>query len=141
MLHAIGDLLCSVGVLLAALIVYFYPQWQIVDPICTLVFGIVAISTTIGILRDIFRVLMQATPDHISLVAVRERIIKVNGVQGVDCKVWALSMGEHVASIQVTVGKSSDMYQLEWIIEQIEQLLRDEFDVTETTIETRMSRD
>ena len=39
-LHAITDLVQSIGVLVAGIIIYFKPHWQIADPICTFIFAI-----------------------------------------------------------------------------------------------------
>ncbi|NWT80473.1 ZNT8 protein, partial [Lanius ludovicianus] len=57
--HAIGDLFQSISVLISALIIFFKPQYKIADPICTFVFSIFVLSTTIPILRDILTVLME----------------------------------------------------------------------------------
>ncbi|NXY20383.1 ZNT8 protein, partial [Atrichornis clamosus] len=57
--HAIGDLVQSISVLISALIIFFKPQYKIADPICTFVFSIFVLATTITILRDILTVLME----------------------------------------------------------------------------------
>ncbi|NWW91476.1 ZNT8 protein, partial [Rhynochetos jubatus] len=57
--HAIGDLFQSVSVLISALIIFFKPEYKIADPICTFVFSIFVLATTITILRDILTVLME----------------------------------------------------------------------------------
>ncbi|NWW05245.1 ZNT8 protein, partial [Oreocharis arfaki] len=57
--HAIGDLFQSISVLISALIIFFKPQYKIADPICTFVFSIFVLATTIPILRDILSVLME----------------------------------------------------------------------------------
>ncbi|NXA64704.1 ZNT8 protein, partial [Mohoua ochrocephala] len=57
--HAIGDLFQSISVLISALIIFFKPQYKIADPICTFVFSIFVLATTIPILRDILTVLME----------------------------------------------------------------------------------
>ncbi|CAN6718385.1 unnamed protein product [Malus baccata var. baccata] len=46
-LHVLGDSIQSIG-----------PEWKIVDLICTLVFSIIALATTIRMLRNILEVLM-----------------------------------------------------------------------------------
>lgn len=51
-IHVVGDVLQSVGVFVAALVIYFLPTWQLADPICTFIFAIVVLATTIAILRD-----------------------------------------------------------------------------------------
>ncbi|NXX25208.1 ZNT8 protein, partial [Nicator chloris] len=57
--HTIGDLFQSISVLISALIIFFKPQYKIADPICTFVFSIFVLATTITILRDILTVLME----------------------------------------------------------------------------------
>jgi len=37
------------------------PEWKLADPICTFVFSIIVLITTIHILRDILVVLMEGT--------------------------------------------------------------------------------
>lgn len=61
MLHAIGDLLCSVGVLISAIVIVYKPEWKWIDPLCTFVFAFVAICTTFPALSDILSVLVQGT--------------------------------------------------------------------------------
>lgn len=51
-IHVVGDVLQSVGVFIAALVIYFIPSWKLADPICTFVFSIVVLATTITILKD-----------------------------------------------------------------------------------------
>ncbi|NXI33701.1 ZNT8 protein, partial [Sterrhoptilus dennistouni] len=57
--HTIGDLFQSISVLISALIIFFKPQYKIADPICTFVFSIFVLASTITILRDILTVLME----------------------------------------------------------------------------------
>lgn len=59
-IHVLGDVLQSVGVFIAALLIYFIPSWQLADPICTFVFSIVVLATTITILKDTLLVRLSA---------------------------------------------------------------------------------
>ena len=58
-IHVIGDFVQSLGVFIAALIIYFRPDWKIADPVCTFIFSILVLLTTIRILRDTMNVLME----------------------------------------------------------------------------------
>ena len=58
-IHVIGDFVQSLGVFTAALIIYFKPEWKIVDPICTFIFSVLVLATTITILRNTMNVLME----------------------------------------------------------------------------------
>jgi zinc transporter 2 len=48
-----------VGVLLAGLLIMWKPGWDIIDPICTLLFSVIVLSTTIYIVRDALVVLLE----------------------------------------------------------------------------------
>ncbi len=62
-IHVIGDLIQSVGVLIASGLIWYRPQWRIADPICTFLFSILVLGTTLYIFRDILRILMEGKPD------------------------------------------------------------------------------
>lgn len=51
-IHVLGDVLQSIGVFCAAIIIYFKPNWQLADPICTFIFSIIVLWTTVTILKD-----------------------------------------------------------------------------------------
>ncbi|XP_019288077.2 proton-coupled zinc antiporter SLC30A2 isoform X2 [Panthera pardus] len=59
-IHVVGDFLQSLGILVAAYILYFKPEYKYVDPICTFLFSILVLGTTLTILRDVILVLMEA---------------------------------------------------------------------------------
>ncbi|KAG8506724.1 Zinc transporter 2, partial [Galemys pyrenaicus] len=61
-IHVVGDFLQSLGVLVAAYILYFKPEYKYVDPICTFLFSILVLGTTLTILRDVLLVLMEGNP-------------------------------------------------------------------------------
>ncbi|XP_072187976.1 probable proton-coupled zinc antiporter SLC30A3 isoform X1 [Excalfactoria chinensis] len=104
--HVVGDLLQSVGVLLAATIIYFKPQCKIADPISTLFFSVFVLGSTITILRDVFRVLMEGAPRGMAVTAVTEELLAVNGVRAIhDLHVWALTPSHPLMSVHVAVGE------------------------------------
>ncbi|NXK75224.1 ZNT2 protein, partial [Amazona guildingii] len=57
--HVLGDLLQSVGVLIASYIIFFKPEYKYVDPACTFLFSALVLGTTLSILRDVLLVLME----------------------------------------------------------------------------------
>lgn len=51
-IHVLGDILQSIGVFCAAITIYLKPDWVRADPICTFMFAIIVLCTTIPILKD-----------------------------------------------------------------------------------------
>ncbi|XP_025415832.1 zinc transporter 2-like isoform X2 [Sipha flava] len=91
-IHVLGDIIQSLGVLIAAVVVYFKPEWKIVDPICTFFFSILVLVTTFNILRDTMIVLMEGMPKGVNFVDVLETFMSIDGVVRVhNLRVWALS--------------------------------------------------
>ncbi|XP_019911631.1 zinc transporter 2 isoform X2 [Esox lucius] len=60
-IHVLGDLLQSVGVLVAAIVIFFRPEYKVADPICTFLFSVFVLGTTFTIVRDVFRILMEGS--------------------------------------------------------------------------------
>ncbi|XP_060872413.1 proton-coupled zinc antiporter SLC30A2-like isoform X1 [Metopolophium dirhodum] len=91
-IHVLGDIIQSLGVLIAAVIVYFRPDWKIVDPICTFMFSLLVLVTTFNILRDTMIVLMEGMPKGVNFSDVLETFMSIDGVVRVhNLRVWALS--------------------------------------------------
>ncbi|KAF4101911.1 hypothetical protein G5714_016711 [Onychostoma macrolepis] len=80
-IHVLGDLLQSLGVLLAASIIYFRPEWKIADPVCTFLFSLFVLGTTFTILKDIFKILMEGVPCGVDFDSVKDTLLSVSGVK------------------------------------------------------------
>ena len=70
-----GDAIQSIGVMIAGIIVWIKPEYKIADPICTFIFSIIVLFTTIGILKDAIKVLMEGNFNFNSLPLI---LININ---------------------------------------------------------------
>ena len=77
-IHMIGDIVQSVGVMAAAIIIYVKPTWTIADPICTFLFCVLVLMTTIPIFIDVMGILMETTPDDVEVVDLFNALTKVS---------------------------------------------------------------
>lgn len=92
-LHVLGDLLASVGTIVAALVVAL-TGWLHADPLASLVTTALIVRGAWGLVRESVDVLLEATPAHISLADVRARLEGIEGVQSVhDLHVWTVTSG------------------------------------------------
>jgi zinc transporter 2 len=64
-LHVLTDLIQSVGVAIAGLIMWRKEGVEIIDPICTLLFSIVALYSTIPLLSRVFLILFEGVPSQV----------------------------------------------------------------------------
>jgi len=108
-IHVLGDLMQSVGVLTAALIIYFRPDWKIVDPICTFLFSILVLITTLTIMKDTMLALMEGVPPGMDYNEVEDTLKQLNEVEAVhDMKIWALSMERPALSAHLAIKPCYD---------------------------------
>lgn len=63
MLHVMGDCIMSIGIIVAATIIYIWPQAWMIDPICTYLFGVIVMFTTYPVTKRCIQVLMEGTPE------------------------------------------------------------------------------
>ncbi|NXT11313.1 ZNT4 protein, partial [Prunella fulvescens] len=108
--HALGDLVQSIGVLVAAYIIRFKPEYKIADPICTYVFSILVIFTTVRILCDTGVIILEGVPRHLNVDRIKEDLMKIEDVYSIeDLNVWSLTAGKTTAIVhlQLVPGSSS----------------------------------
>jgi cobalt-zinc-cadmium efflux system protein len=93
-LHLLGDALISLGVVVAAAIL-FYTHWVWLDPLVGLGIVIIILWGTWGLLRDSVRLIMDAVPHYIDQAAIDEFLRQLPGVRAVhDLHIWGLSTKE-----------------------------------------------
>ncbi|PTB74083.1 cation efflux protein [Trichoderma longibrachiatum ATCC 18648] len=107
MLHVIGDALGNVGVIVTALIIWLtdWPGKLYADPAVSLLITAIILKTSIPLTIATSRVLLQATPENISIPHIRQDIERLPGV--VSCHhihVWQLSDTKIVASMHLQVS-------------------------------------
>ena len=93
-LHVLGDLMGSIVAIVSALVQKFvtHPLARLVDPMTTLLMVVIIVCAAIPLLRSTIRILIQAIPEGLSLDALRENVLNVDGVLGVhDLHVWTFT--------------------------------------------------
>ncbi|MBK8248722.1 MAG: cation transporter [Gemmatimonadetes bacterium] len=92
-LHVMGDLLGSVGTVAAALVIR-RTGWVAADPIVSMAVTLLIVRSAWRLVRESVDVLLEATPSHLSLGAIRARLEALPGVAGVhDLHVWTVTTG------------------------------------------------
>uniref|UniRef100_A0A8C2WEJ3 Proton-coupled zinc antiporter SLC30A8 n=1 Tax=Cyclopterus lumpus TaxID=8103 RepID=A0A8C2WEJ3_CYCLU len=137
--HVLGDLLQSVSVFLSAIIIFFKPEYKMADPICTFLFSIFVLCTTITILRDILVVLMNGTPAGIKYSEVRDGLLAVKGVKAVhNLHIWALTMNQTVLSAHVAIDETVDA---QTVLREMTQACVSSFNFHSVTIQMERQAD
>jgi cobalt-zinc-cadmium efflux system protein len=108
-LEVLGDLLGSVGVIVAAGIIAV-TGWSYADPIVAVLVALMILPRTFALGRSAVRILVQAAPSHLDVGAVRDRLAAVPGVCDVhDLHVWTLTSGMDVASAHLSLNPDAEL--------------------------------
>ena len=116
-IHILGDMIQSAGVLIAALIIYFFqdthPGVRIVDPICTFCFAIVVLCTTFPVSRDCFYVLLESTPRDLDIESLYNELSSIEGVISVhDIHLWNISIGRPSIALHIICESPKDVLKI-----------------------------
>ena len=132
MLHVLADLASSAGVVVAGLVV-LATGWAYADPIAALLIGVLVVASTFGVLRETVGVLLEGTPAGMDAREVGAAIASTEGVVGVhDLHLWTITSGFPALSAHVLVSAGADCHAIR---REVEQLLRDRFELSHTTLQ------
>jgi cobalt-zinc-cadmium efflux system protein len=102
-LEVLGDLLGSVLVVVAALVI-MTTGFLRADPLASLLIAVLILPRSLRLLREAVSVLLETTPANLNLEEVRDHLGRVPGVVDVhDLHAWTITNGMPVLSAHVTV--------------------------------------
>ncbi|XP_004607830.2 proton-coupled zinc antiporter SLC30A8 [Sorex araneus] len=137
--HALGDLFQSISVLVSALIIFFKPEYKMADPICTFIFSILVLGSTITILKDFCTLLMEGVPKNLSYSDVKKLILAVDGVVSLhSLHIWCLTVNQMIISAHVAAAASRDS---QFVRREIAKTLHKSFTVHSLTIQMESPAD
>ncbi|OGS41860.1 MAG: hypothetical protein A3K67_03955, partial [Euryarchaeota archaeon RBG_16_62_10] len=97
-LHMFGDMLSSVGVIVGALLIYFFGL-DVADPVLSVLIGAIILVGAWKLVTQSTSILLESVPAHLRLADVKSGLQSVEGVVEVhDLHVWTLSSGLHSLS-------------------------------------------
>ena len=130
-LHMATDSLISLGVVLSGVIIRF-TGWVMLDPIVSILISCVILFNTLKLLRESFRMSIDAFPSDLDYDALLSKIEACPGVRRVaELKVWPVSVTQNALTSKVEVDNPADGVG---IVKEIRKRL-EEFNIDDLTIE------
>lgn len=131
-LEVLGDLLGSVAVVVAALVIAVTGFTQ-ADAIASALIGLMILPRTWHLLRDAVDILLEATPKGVDLDEVRRHIMEAPGVVAVhDLHAWTITSGMNVLSAHVVMGPDGNPGGL---LDHLSDCLSGDFDIDHSTFQ------
>ncbi|HTH78681.1 MAG TPA: cation diffusion facilitator family transporter [Ramlibacter sp.] len=134
-LHMLGDAAVSVGVAVAGGIIIF-TGWAWLDPVMSIVVGIVIVWSSLSLLRDALGLALHAVPQGIDSEAVRSYLAALPGVAEVhDLHIWATSttLTALTAHLVTPAGHPGDE-----MIEEARRTIASRFGIKHVTLQVEL---
>lgn len=132
--HFFGDLLNSVGVIVAVVLIKL-TGIQIIDPILSIVISAILLNGGYKILKNAWMILMASVPAGLDVDQIIADMKKADRVIDVhEFHLWSVTSDQYSLSAHVVLDSTSsqDAYQ---IINQLEQLLKTKYGLHHTTLQ------
>jgi len=130
--HVIADLLGSVGVIAAAVVI-LTTGWVYADPLISVLIGILVAGSSWSVLRESVSILLESTPRGIDAADVQTRMNAVDGVANVhDLHIWTITSGFPALSAHVLVERGEDCHAKR---RELERVLDAEYEIDHTTLQ------
>jgi cobalt-zinc-cadmium efflux system protein len=131
-LEVLGDLLGSVAVIVAAVMIAL-TGYEAADAIASVLIGLLILPRTWHLLRQAVDVLLEATPRDVDLEEVRRHILEAEGVSDVhDLHAWTITSGMNVVSAHVVLIEGADPTE---ILDRLGTCLAGDFDIEHSTFQ------
>ncbi|KAF9762364.1 Zinc transporter 8 [Nosema granulosis] len=100
--HIIGDLIQSVGVIIAGCVTYFYPSRAIFDILCTVSFSILVLCSSLSVIKDAIHILAEGTPKDIKIEDVKNDILDIENIYKIlEIYSWSLSTNRKAIMMKI----------------------------------------
>ncbi|TCP28895.1 cobalt-zinc-cadmium efflux system protein [Scopulibacillus darangshiensis] len=123
-LHVIGDLLGSVGAIIAALLIMFFGfGWA--DPLASVIVAVLVLISGWRVAKDSIHVLMEGVPRNVDFADIIKTVKDIPGIKSIhDLHVWSITSGKNALSCHAVIKGSSTFTECQLILREIEHRLQ-----------------
>jgi cobalt-zinc-cadmium efflux system protein len=134
LLHLLGDVLSSVGVVAAAGVMWA-TGFYLLDPILSAAIALLIVWGAVRLLAEAVNILLEAVPGHLDLADILTHMEGAQGVQAVhDLHLWTISNGMYALSAHLVV-RGHDACNNDAILTAVKTELQREFGIAHTTLQ------
>lgn len=131
------DAIASVGALFAGLVITFTGK-TIIDPLISILIGVMLLKSAWRVVRDAMHVLLEGVPEGVDREKVKTAIMKLPNIKGVDdLHIWAISSKYAALSCHIVI-EDCDVEESTKLVKQIKEKLIQDFRIEHATIETEL---
>ncbi|CDQ40278.1 MULTISPECIES: cation diffusion facilitator family transporter [Virgibacillus] len=132
LLHVLGDLLGSVGAIIAGILILLF-DWNIADPIASVIVAILILVSGYRVTRESIHILMEGKPSHVDIKEIKRNLKSLTGIKDVhDLHVWSITSEFPALSCHLVVDESVNRDEL---LNNANQLLKKQFNISHSTLQ------
>ncbi|MBD3675064.1 MAG: cation transporter [Planctomycetaceae bacterium] len=131
-LHVMMDALGSVGAILAGLAIWWF-NWEWVDPLASILIGLLVIYSSWRLLAEAVSVLMESAPANLDVDEVQDAMHETCGVTEIhDLHVWTIASGLVCLSAHAVVEEQTPDAD---VLGELREMLHERFGIDHITIQ------
>lgn len=135
MLHALGDVGASVGVVVGGLVILL-TGWLYADPLISIGIAVLIARSAWGLLGETVDILMESTPRDLDVPHLVQDVVALPGVEEVhDLHIWSLSGGMRLLTAHVRVGDNRSLDRCDKLVDRIHCLVCEQYGIGHTTLQ------
>lgn len=133
-LHLLEDVLGWIAVLIGSIIMIYF-DLPFVDPLLSILISIFVLYNVYRNLKKSMRVILQGTPQEISVIDIKNKIREISEISEVhDCHIWSLDGSYNILTMHIRLKKDLRLSTIAGIKKEIHAALNDDH-VQHITIE------
>jgi len=133
-LHSFQDAIFSLGVIVGAILIYFF-HWNIIDPIISILLSIFIAREAYKIIKNAINILMESVPNDLDMEVIRNFLQKTPGVESVhDLHIWQTDTNSRFLSVHI-VTKNLNNTERAKLLNLLQKNIEKEFKISHTTIQ------
>lgn len=131
-----SDMLSSLGVILAALVIYYtHITW--VDSLVAVLIGLWVLPRTWVLLKEAINILLEGVPEGVDIKNIETTILSVAGISEVhDLHIWAITNDK----ISLTAHLVTPIGNEENVRLEVQKVLAEQFNIIHTTLQIEKSK-
>jgi len=134
-LHIVSDMVSSIGVVLAGLLIYF-TGYRIIDPIVSVLIGLLILRGALRLVYDSADILLESAPEGIKTDDVAKAIRSVRGVKNLhDLHIWTITSGMNAVSAHILI-EDAEAGRAPEILKELNELLKKSYNISHSTFQT-----
>jgi len=132
-INVLGDMLGSIGVIIGAVIIYFF-NWVWIDAFIGILIGLWLLPRAWMLLKESLNILLEGVPYGIDIDSIKKDVLAIKGVIDIhDLHVWAITSDKIslTAHVVVEVG-----YEATDVTAEMRVLLQNKYNISHCTLQS-----